>query len=53
LRPEPGGLLLLVNKDVSSPIFEVAHLGIVGDVLEIVPALTQRLRQSKAEAVGS
>jgi electron transfer flavoprotein alpha subunit len=43
--------IIAINKDANSPIFEVAHLGIVGDVLEIVPALTRRLRQTKAEIV--
>jgi electron transfer flavoprotein alpha subunit len=43
--------IIAINKDAGSPIFEVAHLGIVGDVLEIVPALTERLRQRKAEIV--
>ena len=43
--------IIAINKDATAPIFEVAHLGIVGDVLEIVPALTARLRQSKAEIV--
>jgi electron transfer flavoprotein alpha subunit len=43
--------IIAINKDATAPIFEVAHLGIVGDALEIVPALTERLRQSKAEIV--
>jgi len=43
--------IIAINKDATAPIFEVAHLGIVGDVLEILPALTERLRQSKAEIV--
>jgi electron transfer flavoprotein alpha subunit len=43
--------IIAINKDATAPIFEVAHLGIVGDVLEIVPALTERLRQGKTEIV--
>jgi len=43
--------ILAINKDASAPIFEVAHLGIVGDVMEILPCLTEELRKSKAERV--
>jgi electron transfer flavoprotein alpha subunit len=43
--------ILAINKDATAPIFEVAHLGIVGDALEILPALTEKLRESKAELV--
>ena len=43
--------IIAINKDATAPIFEVAHLGIVGDVMEIVPALTEKLRQEKAEIV--
>jgi electron transfer flavoprotein alpha subunit len=41
--------IIAINKDASAPILEVAHLGIVGDALEILPALTNRLRAAKAE----
>lgn len=41
--------IIAINKDATAPILEVAHLGIIGDALEILPALTERLRTSKAE----
>lgn len=36
--------ILAVNKDPRAPIFNVASYGIVGDVLEVLPALTAQLR---------
>ena len=36
-------LIIAVNSDAGAPIFGVAHYGIVGDLLDIAPALTERL----------
>ena len=40
---EESDFIIAVNKDKYAPIFNVADLGIVGDVKKVVPLLTERL----------
>jgi electron transfer flavoprotein alpha subunit len=37
--------IIAINKDPEAPIFKVAHFGIVGNVLEVVPAMTREFRE--------
>jgi electron transfer flavoprotein alpha subunit len=38
--------IIAVNKDPDAPIFKLADLGVVGDALKVVPALTEAIRSS-------
>ncbi|MBN2329551.1 MAG: FAD-binding protein [Candidatus Omnitrophica bacterium] len=43
--------IIAINKDKNAPIFDVAHLGIVGDLFDIIPAVIEQVRKQK-EATG-
>ena len=40
---------VVINTDAEAPFFKVADYGIVGDALEILPRLTQKLKEFKAQ----
>jgi len=42
--------IIAVNKNPKAPIFQVADIGIVDDILEFVPALTEKVRASETVA---
>lgn len=48
---QESDVIVAINMDKNAPIFEVATYGIVGDVLKVVPTLTERVRELRAKGV--
>ena len=44
---QSSNVIVAINKDANAPIFEFSDLGVVGDVHEIVPKLTDLVKQRK------
>ncbi len=45
---QSSGVIVAINKDPNAPIFDFCDLGVVGDLHEIVPKLTELVRRRKS-----
>ena len=45
---QSAGVIVAINKDPNAPIFEFCDFGVVGDLNDIVPKLTELVRQRKS-----
>jgi len=46
---QDSDLVIAINRDRQAPIFEVATYGIVGDLFQVVPAITRKIRELKQQ----
>jgi len=42
--------IVAINKDSEAPIFEIADVGVVGNLFDVVPAVTEEIKKAKAGA---
>ena len=41
--------IVAINKDEEAPIFEIANIGIIGNVIEILPVMIEQMKKIKAK----
>ncbi|NTV50019.1 MAG: electron transfer flavoprotein subunit alpha [Geobacteraceae bacterium] len=50
---QDSDMVIAINRDSNAPIFEVATYGIVGDLFQVIPAITAKIRELKKQGQGA
>ncbi|MCJ7604658.1 MAG: electron transfer flavoprotein subunit alpha [Dehalococcoidales bacterium] len=50
---QDSDVIIAINQDKEAPIFEVATYGILGDLFQVVPALTAYIKELRAQKTGA
>ena len=48
---QDSDMVIAINRDKNAPIFEVATYGIVGDLFQVIPAITSKIRKLKQKQI--
>ncbi len=47
-----SGLIVAINSDLNAPIFDIEHLGIVGDLFQVIPELVNRIEEGEGAGIN-